>query len=429
MDTHSYEGLTLKERLPIPSAAHGASAILRGRDYNIPLTTSVLSKHVLFSGAIGSGKTTAMNTLIRSLIGGMTAQDVMIVFDAKGDFQKTFYRPGLDEIISCDELATVTWNLFREIQLDGADKVEINTLEVLNGLFDEKIRKSHAPFFPMAAKDVLYGIMTYIMRTLRPEEHTNEELYLYLRDASLEDVIGSLDEMDDLRGILDYIYTSGGTTEQSQGVYSELRTVVNEFLVGRFREAGDFSIRNFVRNKGGRILFVEYDLGIGSVLTPVYKTMLDLAIKETLCRKKSEGNVYFVIDEFSLLPHLYHIANGVNFGRSLGAKFIVAIQNCRQIIEAYGEQNAYSILSAFGTLVSFTNSDRATIEFIQDHYGTQRKRLTYMGRDYTQGGHDSFLTGKVVEDWDILRLGVGEAIVSVSEYGPEPARFHFAYPD
>ena len=78
----------------------------------------------------------------------------------------------------------------------------------------------------------------------------------------------------------------------------------NELLIGKFKEAGDFSIRSFVRNKGGKILFIEYDLGVGSVLTPVYKALFDLAIKETLGRARSEGNVYFVIDEFSLLPHL-----------------------------------------------------------------------------------------------------------------------------
>jgi len=429
MEAKIFEGLQLLDRLGIPAEARGERVQLKGTEYNIPLTPSVLSKHVLFSGSIGSGKTTAMHSLLRSIISGMTSQDVMIVFDAKGDFVKKFYRPGVDEIISCGDMSTVIWNMFREIELDGPDKIELNTIELLNSFFEEKIRKSHAPFFPLAAKDILYGIMTYIMRRADEEHRNNEELYLYLRDASLEDVIGSLDEMDDLRGLLDYIYSGAGITEQSQGVYSELRTISNELLIDNFRKAGDFSIREFVRNKGAKILFLEYNLGIGSVLTPIYKAIFDLAIKETLCREKTEGNVYFVIDEFSLLPRLYHIADGVNFGRSLGAKFIVAFQNCRQIIEAYGEQNAYSILSAFGTLVSFKNTDRTTIEFIQDHYGTARKRYSFKSRDYTQGNQEGYITSKVVEDWHLLQLRTGEAIVSVSDYDAAPARFRFSPAD
>ena len=75
-------------------------------------------------------------------------------------------------------------------------------------------------------------------------------------------------------------------------------------------------MRQIVRRKGGKVVFIEYDTGIGNMLTPIYKLLIDLAIKEALCRKNNEGNVYFILDEFRLLPHLEHIDNGVNFGRS-----------------------------------------------------------------------------------------------------------------
>lgn len=431
------DGLSVKERMAVPEYAAGAKVRLRGKDYDIPLTESVLSKHILFSGSIGSGKTTAMNGLMDSIIRQMTADDVMIVFDTKGDFRRKFYRAGKDAVLGCDSTANVVWNMFSEVTIDGADtkdphdleKIRLNLMELLNSLFDERIRRSHSPFFPMAAKDVLYGIMTFIMHTLPPGVWSNQELYYYLRDATLEDVVTGLSSIPDLCGILDYIclYTDSGPefNEQTQGVYSELRSVANELLISKFGEKGNFSVRRFVRNKGARILFVEYDISIGSVLTPIYKAIFDLAIKETLSRGKSAGNVYFVIDEFSLLPHLYHIADGVNFGRSLGAKFIVAIQNVMQIIENYGRENAYSILSAFGTLVSFRASDGETIRMIQDHYGTVRRQASLASRSFDARATETLITGKTVEDWDILSLGTGEAIVSVSEYGPSPAQFRF----
>ncbi len=428
MDEKRIQGLSIRSRMQIPAKAASAPARMRGESYDIPLTKEVLSKHVLFTGAIGSGKTTGMNGLVSSVIGSMDRNDVMIVFDAKGDFRDKFCRPGIDRVISCTGDSTVTWNMFREVEIDGPDRTALNIIELVNSFFAEKIKRSNAPFFPTAAKDILCGIMMYILRTCEKADRTNEELYLYLRDASLEDVVTSFDSMPDLRGLLDYISGgSGDVSDQTQGVYSELRTVVNELLIGSFREAGDFSIREFVRGKGGRILFVEYDLGIGSVLTPIYKALFDLALKETLCREKSDGNVYFVIDEFSLLPGLYHISDGVNFGRSLGAKFIVAMQNCQQIIHAYGRENAYSILSAFGTLAAFRTTDRSTIEFIQDHFGTARSRISYGGRDYRSGERDDFVTGRVVEDYDLLGLGIGEAIVMVSDYDPAPVRYKFRY--
>ena len=304
--------------------------------------------------------------------------------------------------------------------------MEENLLEIVNQLFEEKIRRSNAPFFPQAAKDVLFGIMSYIIYKNTPEDLDNAELYAYLRDANINDVVDALMSVGDLRGIIDYIYNGGDGSEQTQGVYSELRNVANELFIGNFRERGGFSVREFIRNKGGRILFIEYDLSIGKVLTPIYKVMIDLAIKEALSRDKSEGNVFFVIDEFKLLPNLYHIDDGVNFGRSLGAKFIVAMQNIQQIIDGYGYEKAHSILSAFGTSIAFRVTDKATKEFIQNFYGVNRKRFVYKGVSYSDGNKEQVSYSNVVEDWDLLSLKTGEAVVSISEYDAAPMKFKFA---
>ena len=391
------EGLEVKDTISTDGITGYASLI--GDGCEIPLSESVLSKHVLYTGTIGTGKTTAMFQLLRQLIDKMNEDDVMIVFDTKGDFAKEFYRPGKDVIISSDDKATAYWNIFKEVLINGEEHTEENLLEIVNSLFEDKIQKSNAPFFPQAAKEVLYGIMYYIIAQNEREDIHNAELYAYLRDASINDVVDAFMSMGDLRGIIDYIYNDGDASEQTQGVYSELRNVTNELFVGNFRRKGDFSVREFVREKKGRILFIEYDLSIGKVLTPIYKALFDLAIKESLSRSKSEGNVFFIIDEFKLLPNLYHIDNGVNFGRSLGAKFVVAMQNVQQIIEAYGKEKAYSILSAFGTSIAFRVTDKASIEFVQNLYGKSRKRISYKGLSYSAGTKEEVVYSEVVGDW------------------------------
>ena len=418
-------GLEIKTKINnIPSIDETKISFI-GTEYSIPLTEEVLSKHILYTGTIGIGKTTAMFQLLKQTIAQMQEDDVMVIFDTKGDFIKEFYRSGKDVVISNDAKSTAYWNIFKEVLINGEDHVEENLLEIVNSLFESKIKKSNAPFFPQAAKDVLFGIMAFIIANNEPSEIDNAELYAYLRDASINDVVDALMSIGDLKGIIDYIYNDGESSEQTQGVYSELRNVTNELLVGNFKKAGDFSVREFIREKGGRILFIEYDLSVGQVLTPIYKVLIDLAIKESLSRAKSEGNVYFFIDEFKLLPNLYHIDNGVNFGRSLGAKFVVAMQNIQQIIEAYGYERAYSILSAFGTSVAFRVTDRATKEFIQNRYGKNRKRLSYRGLHYSAGMKEETVYANVVEDWDILTLQKGEAIISISDYDSAPMKFTF----
>ena len=418
------EGISLKDRISMPTSSDVVVSLI-GDSETIPLTSSVLSKHLLYTGTIGTGKTTAMFQLLHQLIGKMTDDDVMVIFDTKGDFKEEFYRPGKDVVISSDAKATAYWNIFKEVRINGDDYIEENLLEIVSSLFEEKIKRSNAPFFPQAAKDVLFGIMSYIIYKNEPEDLDNAELYAYLRDANINDVVDALMSIGDLRGIIDYIYNGGDGSEQTQGVYSELRNVANELFVGNFRKRGDFSVREFVRNKGGKILFIEYDLSIGKVLTPIYKALIDLAIKESLSRDKSEGNVFFVIDEFKLLPNLYHIDNGVNFGRSLGAKFIVAMQNIQQIIDGYGYEKAYSILSAFGTSIAFRVTDKATKEFIQNLYGMNRKRFVFKGTSYSEGNKEQVTYSNVIEDWDILDLKVGEAIISVADYDSAPMKFKF----
>ena len=50
---------------------------------------------------------------------------------------------------------------------------------------------------------------------------------------------------------------------------------------------------------------MEYDISVGETLTPVYRLLIDQALKEALGRSEKAGNVYFIADEFKLLPKLH----------------------------------------------------------------------------------------------------------------------------
>ena len=198
---------------------------------------------------------------------------------------------------------------------------------------------------------------------------------------------------------------------------------VRELFIGNFKKRGTLSMRELVRQKGGRMIFVEYDLSVGETLTPIYTLLFDLAIKEALSRKKSEGNVFFLVDEFRLLPNLTHIDDAVNFGRSMGVKFMIGIQNIEQMYEVYGQARARSILSGFLTSICFRVNDASSIEYIEKLHGRNRKKEVYMASVQGRGLVENVRDANVVEDWDIQRLGIGEAIIGLP--GKEPFWFHF----
>lgn len=230
-----------------------------------------------------------------------------------------------------------------------------------------------------------------------------------------------LKQHEDLRAMVSYI--SDDRSPQTQGVMSELQQLSREIFLGNFKKRGTLSMRELVRAKGGRFIFIEYDLGIGNMLTPIYSLLFDMAIKEALCRKKSEGSVYFVADEFRLIPNLQHVDDAVNFGRSLGVKFMIGIQNVEQVFEVYGESRARSILSGFLTSVSFRVNDAGSKEFIKKLHGVNRKKEVYMASVQGRGIVENVRDANVVEDWDITRLGIGQAIIGLP--GKEPFLFQF----
>ena len=123
------------------------------------------------------------------------------------------------------------------------------------------------------------------------------------------------------------------------------------------------------------------------------------------------------------MPHLEHIDDGVNFGRSLGAKFFVGIQNIDQVMAAYGEYTGRSILAGFGTTFAFRVNDVGSREYIKNLFGRNIKQQSYMSKVQNRGIAEQLREGYVVEDDDINNLPVGEAIVSAPS--GEPFRFKF----
>ena len=389
----------------------------------IPLDNDLLSKHVLFLGGIGTGKTNAFCQIVSQLNNRLEANDVMIIFDTKGDFYREFYRPG-DVVISNDYTATGTssldyWNIFNEI--DRGEYLVESIIEISKALFADACERTNQIFFPNAAKDIFMACMLHFVRHYSLPQQTNENLVHFINSSTSSDIRKMLELYDDLRAISSYI--SNDESPQTQGVLSELQQVVREVFIGNFGKTGTLSLKNLVRNKGGIRVFIEYDLSFGKMLSPIYSLIFDMAIKEALGRKRSGGNVYFITDEFKLLPHLEHIDDAVNFGRSLGIKFMVGVQNVEQIYDNYGEERARSILSGFSTSVIFRLNDEKSRDYAKGIFGKNRKQDVYMPVVQSKGLVEELREGYVVEDWDITRLRTGQAVIGLP--GCEPFVFQF----
>ena len=87
-----------------PSVQNSSNAItIPGRFGNeskhLHLDQELLSKHMLLIGGTGSGKTNLINFIVRDIKKKMTNDDVLVIFDTKGDFVKDFYTEN-DYVVS-----------------------------------------------------------------------------------------------------------------------------------------------------------------------------------------------------------------------------------------------------------------------------------------------------------------------------------------
>lgn len=407
-----------KMQQPSSQCLHPINITFNGKNGNdepdrFVLTEKLLSQHLMLIGGIGSGKTNTFNQILQNIVPQLSSRDVMIIFDTKGDFYKEFYRPG-DIVISNDGTACGStgidyWNIINELDSNAGLKEDV--IEISNALFADKLKKAgDNAFFPQAAKDIMSAVLYHfaLVKNKGIVKSDNFTISEAMKKEGVDWYRSILSMYPNFAAMQSYIPKDA--MGQALGVLAELQQVVRSVFVGNFAKRGTLSIRNLVRNKGGKKIFIEYDIGIGGMLTPIYSLLFDLAIKEALCRSKSDGNVFFVCDEFKLLPNLKHIDDAVNFGRSLGIKFMIGVQNVDQIIDIYGENMAKNIFSGFLNLFAFKVSDYSTRNFIKERCGENRKCTVYK----STAVQETISMAHVVEDWDIASLKLGEAIVSIN---------------
>jgi len=84
-----FEGNALSDAVPSRSTGNAVCVFpgmdIKGKSVSLPISESLLSTHMLILGGIGMGKSNAFYHLLSQLQKRLTPDDVMIVFDTKGD--------------------------------------------------------------------------------------------------------------------------------------------------------------------------------------------------------------------------------------------------------------------------------------------------------------------------------------------------------
>lgn len=391
----------------------------------------MLSKHLLLLGCSGCGKTNTFQFAMNQILPNLGAEDIAIVFDTKGEFYEMFHRPG-DYVLgnsAAFRSKSHVWNIFDEILADGWDEhcITSNSREISAALFHGR-GSSTQPFFCNAAKDIFMAMLLHFIRCARRDPDlwmprlNNWDLRCAFASYKTKNYLDMFRAYPDLRYMETYIGT--GESNQALGVFAELNNMLSEYFEGILAEKNpnrSISMREAVRRREGRTIYIEYDLSAGEILTPVYRLLVDQALKEALGRAdsdtKKKGYVYLFADEFKLLPKLQHIDDALNFGRGLGVRVMAGIQSINQLYDIYGKEHGEVLASGFGSIFGYHTNDTASRSFVSDLMGSNLVLYNYYNQFENKYKVEQ-RQGKTVEEWTQIQLGVGQAVVSLSDHPP-----------
>lgn len=399
----------------------------------IGLNRDKLSLGMLAIGVPGSGKTNFFNMNLSGLLATAGEKDIIVIFDTKGDYLSEFGRriPEKEKIVigTGEEYRRSTWyhNIFAEIMPRGEDgklvystDSDTDALDISEQLF-RTMKSETQPIFPAMAEQIFAAVLIYYMRTFWRSDQTklnNRELIRFFTQSTNEDFrnILNLDYMKDQRSCIDYI---ANKSNQTQGVNSYIGSMLRKMFVGPFAMADptrEFSMREIMEGGQKKVIFIEYDLKRGNVLAPMDGMLIDRALANALGgRQKVKADKFFWLDEMLLLPYLQHLSNALNFGRSQGVKMICGIQNIAGIEELYGEAGAHNVLSSFQNMVVFRLNDYDTRQFVicrlGENYSNHSISAQQQNLNIQREGH-------TVEDWQLLSLQLGEAVIALAGEAP-----------
>lgn len=393
------------------------------------INKDMLAYGLIAIGAPGTGKTNFLNMTLDRMLATMQPTDIIIIFDTKGDYLETFGSriPDSDKIVigNGEAYRRVTFyhNIFAEVMPRGKDGKLVYTpesdedaLNLCEQLF-QSMNSETQPIFPTMAEQVVAAVMVYFMRTYWRKDQSklnNKEFINFFTHSTNDDLkkVFELEYMSDQHSCIDYI---SGKGNQTQGVNSYVGSVLKKMFVGPFAQADparEFSMRDIIYSGKKKVVFIEYDLCKGKLLAPMYGLLIDRAFANALGgRQKMKTNKYFLLDEMLLLPKIEHMCDSLNFGRSLGVKVMCGLQNICGLEEQYGEAGAKNILSSFQNMIAFRTNDYDTRQFVINRLGENYQNFSL---SVQQENLNLQREGHTVEDWNLLKLKNGEAVVSLA---------------
>lgn len=316
------------------------------------------TRHFLFAGTTGSGKTRLFHQVLQP---ARNSDARAIVVDIGGAMVSRYYKGegSGDVILNPRDARSVAWSPLAEIH--DLDDVPL----VASAIIPEG--EGSAAEWNKYAQRLLAGVLQRVWE----QGGDNAEVLRLLTRAPAEE----------LRDLLAGLPAEGMLREGNEKMLASVMSIIASYstpLAALDQSAGadSFSVSKWVMSDSkSEWLFLNFNDRQIEQLKPIITAVIALAISATLSLKEdSERRLFFVLDEFDALGAISGIKSLLTRGRRFGASAFVAIQSVSQLYECYGRDVANTLLSNLGTQVILRLPDAETAEWASRTFGDEQIR-------------------------------------------------------
>ncbi len=331
---------------------------------DLPFGTSF--QMVGFFGTTGSGKSNAMMQYYENVEGYKR-----VVVDIDGSFYKKYYKEG--DIVFCPFMKeSVKWNIFSDIS------TIFDPANIAKSLVPEDPQAGQNRFFDDGARMVVEAVLTFLAKQ---KDSNNQALWDYLTDFELIKEIKELDP--DVKKILNYF-----TNEKQKLTADLLSTIIsktairsiehlkridinnakqkNKVMISDLEDQisldtatkEDFSFRKWLNDENQQnTIYLLVNQDIQEIVLPLYRVVIEILATELLSDSSNKQPVLFFLDEFPAMGKMEKIQALLTRARKSYGAIIHGAQGYSQYVDAYGEQQAKTMMNNTNTLFVFKHPD------------------------------------------------------------------------
>lgn len=371
------------------------------------------TSHFLTSGTTGSGKTTLIDLLLRSLFESESGGSCRaLIYDAKQEVLPKLYGLGLADrvrVLHPFDKRCSPWDLASDI----SDPLSARQFAQI--LIPESSSRGESSFFDEACRDII-AITVQVLSLCTPKgDWTFRDLLLAtLYEENLEALL-SLDTTRDgrlfpsSRRVWNSYFNPETTDDRTRGnIRASLnaRLAVYESIAAAWETASEkpFSLGNWQETNGNEILVLGNDEAARAAVDPINRALFQRVSELTLARPEGEpSQTWFFLDEVREARRLDSLNSLLLKGRSKGACVVLSFQDIEGLREVYGDHLANEIVANCNNIALLRTNSAETAEWAAQMFG----RFKVVDTDRTRG-----LTGMEMTSSQTTRLSDSPVVFS-----------------